>query len=165
MPGFSFTNSQVLYLGGMRKGDFSARRARGFLTYLPVYGTIPEGCTRVAAKGVRNKYSLADAVVLDLFQTAASARLDNSTVDNVLRHCAPQLYDALARDFCSDCIFYGHLMFEGRCDQSVQSGQIGTRKAFAQWLVSTSIVNIFALDVGASKSRVAQRFNATDAQP
>jgi hypothetical protein len=94
--------SQVLALAGMKKSDFDTRRARGLLGFFPldlIGSHVDERDPRPAA---RAKYTIGDAVALDLFQQAAARRLPNDVIDAMIRDAAGHFAAALGRDEKAD---------------------------------------------------------------
>jgi sulfite reductase beta subunit-like hemoprotein len=89
--------SQVLELAGMKKGNFDARRARDLLNFCPldVMRQEDELDQRPAA---RNKYTLADAVALDLFENCSDRRLPAEMIDTFLKNHANLLEEIEEQD-------------------------------------------------------------------
>lgn len=87
------TLSNVLELADMTKGNFDARRARKVLRFFPLEQEPDEGTPS------RARYTMADAVALDLFERGNShARLDNELLASLIANNANFIIDSIIGD-------------------------------------------------------------------
>jgi hypothetical protein len=85
------TLSNVLELADMTKGNFDARRARKVLRFFPLEAVSE------AASPSRARYTLADAVALDLFERVnGHARLDNELIAALISNNANFIIDSVS---------------------------------------------------------------------
>lgn len=87
------TLSNVLELADMTKGNHDARRARGVLRFFPLDAATDETTQS------RARYTLADAVALDMFERAnAHARIDNDVLAAMISNNAAFIIKSVLGD-------------------------------------------------------------------